>query len=499
MPPTFSLSCPPFGPLRRRRLLAAFAAGLAAGAAQALTLAPCSLPGVEHPAQCGTLQRPLDPVASPGRRFDLHVAVLPALARHKHADPVVFLAGGPGQSAIELAGHAQRLLARLGQRRDLLLVDLRGTGRSAPLRCDDPDDAGRPLADTLDGDAMLDRLRRCRAALQALPHGDLRFYTTTLAMQDLEAVRQALRVPRLNLVGLSYGTRAALEYLRLYPDRVRRVVLDGVAPADMALPLSSALDARTSFDALMAWCTGDAACARRHPALETRWRQMLSTLPRAVVLVHPLTGRDERLMLDADGAESLLRGALYTPVLASALPEAMEQAIEGRWQALAGLAAALGGAGRRGTVAQGLHFSVVCAEDAPRLDGAPAPPSVGPGASLTRLYRQVCADWPRGTVPAGYGVIGPAPVPVLLLSGGLDPVTPPRHGERVAAALGAKARHWVVPQGGHGVSALRCLQDAVQRFIDVDDEASALALDGGCAQAVPRPPIFVPPGAGARR
>ncbi|MFO1326368.1 MAG: alpha/beta fold hydrolase [Rubrivivax sp.] len=478
---------------RRRRIALAVAGALLAGPAAGLTLSPCTLPGVEHPAQCGSITRPLDPAAPQGARIDVQVAVLPALARRKHEDAVVFLAGGPGQSAIELAGTAQRLLARLGNRRDLVLVDLRGTGRSAPLRCDEADGARRPLAETLDADRSVEQLHRCRVALQSLPHGDLRRYTTTLAMQDLEAVRQALGVPRLNLVGVSYGTRAALEYLRLYPQAVRRVVLDGVAPADMGLPLSSATDAAAAYDALLAWCAADPACADRHPALAHRWRRLLATLPREVTLVHPLTGADERVRLDADGAESLLRAALYSPVLASALPGAMEEAIAGRWQALVGLASALGGAGRRGSLAQGLHFSVVCSEDASRLDKAAAAAAAGPGASLARLYLRVCADWPRGELPAGYGRVAASPAPVLLLSGGLDPVTPPRHAERVARALGAQARHLVVPQAGHGVASLPCLRDQVFRFIDAERDGEALGVDAACARELPRPGVFVPP------
>lgn len=476
----------------------------AAPAAPALVLAPCKLPGVEHPARCGTLSRPLDPAEPAGRTLELHVAVLPALSRQPLPDPVFFLAGGPGQSAIELAGAAQRRLPRLGNRRDLVLVDLRGTGRSAPLRCPDEGDLLQPLDEAADPARVADRMRRCRDALRALPHGDLRRFTTSIAAQDLDAVRAALGVRRFNLVAGSYGTRLALEVLRQQPQTVRRAVLDGVSPPDQVLPLSFAPDAQAAFDALALWCRDDARCAAQAAPLEARWATLLESLPQKVTVPHPVSGREESLTVTRGLAASLVRAALYAPALAAGLPHALDEAAQGRWTALVGLAGAIGG-GLRGGIAQGLHFSVVCAEDMPLLEAAGPPP--GPtaaasgafGPALSDLYRRVCADWPRAAVPPAFYRIAPSPAPVLLLSGGLDPVTPPRHGERVAAALGAKARHWVVPQGGHGVSALRCLQDAVQRFIDVDDEASALALDGGCAQAVPRPPIFVPPGAGARR
>ncbi|HEY9025837.1 MAG TPA: alpha/beta fold hydrolase, partial [Burkholderiaceae bacterium] len=197
----------------------------AARAADALALHPCRLRGLEHDAECGTLRRPLDPAHPQGVQFELHVAVLPALARQKQPDPVFFFAGGPGQGAIGLAGTVDRLLARVGTRRDVVLIDQRGTGHSAPLKCDTPA-ADEALARSLDHARFVAALDACRAALAKLPWGDLRFYTTTIAMADADAVRAALGAERIDLVGASYGTRAALEYLRLYPQRVRRAVLD---------------------------------------------------------------------------------------------------------------------------------------------------------------------------------------------------------------------------------------------------------------------------------
>ena len=209
-------------------------AGLVGLPAFAQTAAPCWLRGVEPQGLCGSVQRPLDPARATGPQIAVHYAVLPALARNKHPDPVVFLAGGPGQSAIEIAGQVAALLARFSNRRDIVLVDQRGVGRSAPLLCDS-DDPALPLAEQFSLERQRARLADCLKKLQALPQGDLRQYTTSIAVQDLDAVRQALGAERINLVGASYGTRVGLEYLRVYPGRVRRVVLDGIAPPDMGL------------------------------------------------------------------------------------------------------------------------------------------------------------------------------------------------------------------------------------------------------------------------
>ena len=494
----------------------------AAESAAVTTEQPCRLPGLAQAAVCGGLARPLDPSRPQGTQIQLHYARLPAQSPRPLADPVLFFAGGPGQSAISLAPLLAGAWGRLNQRRDLVFVDQRGTGRSAPLVCpdDDPKAPPLPLAEQLDSGARLARLVACRRQLQALPHGDLRFYTTALAAADVDALRAALGVDRINAIGVSYGTRVVLDYQRQFPQRLRRAVLDGVVPPDMRLADSAGADNQAALNALLATCAADATCERHHPDLAGRWRQLLASLPRTVSLPDPLTGRPQAVRLDRDALLGLVRPALYLPALAAALPAALSDAAQDRWAALGALAGALDpGAG--GALATGMHLSVVCSEDlalaAPTAQagsGAGAVAAAGTagtepnpadqvsdfGDSFVRQYRQACAAWPRGSVSAGFAQVGSAVAPMWLLSGGLDPVTPPRHGQRMAAALGARARHTVVAQAGHGVANLPCMRDAVQRFITLEDDAAALALAAStaCAADMPRPPAFVLPGWGSR-
>lgn len=475
---------------RSLRRLAALAAIVLAGPAAAATQA-CRLPGVEHEARCGVVKRALDPARPNGPSVEVHYAVLPALARRPKADPVVFLAGGPGQGAIDIAGGVQRLLGRLGSRRDIVLVDLRGTGRSSPLQCRD-DDPMAPLAAGADPARRLAALKSCRERLQKLPYGDLGFFTTTLAVQDVDAVRRAVGAERIDLVGVSYGTRAALEYQRQFPQAVRRLVLDGVAPPDMVLPAAVSVDAQTALDGLLDACELDSSCRARFPALRATWTSLLASLPRQAELTHPFTGRRETLTVSRDLLTGLVRQALYLPAWTSALPAAISDAAAGRFDGLFALAASGIDPGGKG-IAQGLHFSVICAEDAPRAASGEAP-GRDFGNAFADEYAAVCRDWPRGEVPPAFYRITRSQAPALLLSGGLDPVTPPRHGAHVAAALGPLARHVVVPGSGHGVQSVGCIRDAVFRFIDAETEADALAVDFGCAAKLPRPAVFVPPG-----
>jgi pimeloyl-ACP methyl ester carboxylesterase len=510
--------------------------------------APCRIDGISHAVLCGTVSRPLDPARPQGVRIAIRYAVVPALSRQKLDDPVFMLAGGPGQSAIDVAGSVLPLMQRLNNRRDIVFVDQRGTGGSAPLNCDDPSKAGdsgersggptpeaadarptvrgssdapRSVAEQADPVAQAAMLARCRVSLTKLPYGDLRFFTTVIAVQDLDAVRARLGAARIDLIGVSYGTRVALDYLRQFPDHVRRVVLDGVAPPDMALPASFSTDGQAAFDALLSACerapagaassavrddasrpdtaasgsvitpAPSATCAAAFPNLRADWRSLLARLPQPTALQNPSSGETERFTLTRDMLLGLVRGPLYVPSLAAGLPYAITEAAQGRLAPLAGLASTLD-SGRRGAPAMGMHYSVTCAEDVPRLATNRDVPGGDFGTAAAESYREVCEHWPRGAVPTAFYDIPPSRSPVLLLSGAIDPATPPRHAARAAASLGAMAVQVTVPNAGHGTWGVGCTRDVVFAFIDADSDAKALKPDTACLNGVPRPPAFEP-------
>lgn len=447
----------------------------------------CHVQGMTDAVQCASVLRPLNPQAAQSPQIAVHFAVLPAKAREKHADPIYFFAGGPGQSAIDVLAPMAWALSRLNNRRDVVFIDQRGTGRSAPLVC--APDASLSLEDAMNPALLPQRLAQCRATLEKLPHGDMRYYTTTLAMQDVEAVRVALGHEHINLIGVSYGTRAALEYQRLYPQRVRRMVLDGVVSPDMSLPQTMAEDSQAALQALFSDCAADKACARQHPQLAQQWEKVFQRLPETTTLANPLTGRVETVRITAPMVAGMVRGTLYAPHLAAGLPVALDAAAQGRWQALAGLSSALGT--RSGmNLAMGMHFAVLCAEDP--LHAASAQAAGHFAAGLADAYKAVCGQWPRGTVASGFYKMVPTQSPVLLLSGGVDPVTPPRHAQRVAQALGDQVQQLVVPQAGHGLLGLACVRDEVFRFIDA--KTPARLTPPACARNLPRPSAFVPLG-----
>ncbi|MCS7101652.1 MAG: alpha/beta hydrolase, partial [Burkholderiaceae bacterium] len=455
--------------------------------ATAADLQGCRLPRIAQEVRCGQVEVAENPRAPDGRRLRIQFAVVPALAKNKAPDPLFVLAGGPGQSARQVAGAMLPVLARVNARHDLVFVDQRGTGGSHPLTCPQP--KVEPLASSLDPRRQLEALRACVAALPA----DTRHYATWLAARDFDAVREALGAAQINLWGASYGSRLALEYLRQFPQRVRSVVLDGVAPPDMALPASFAVDAEASLSALLAACERDTACRARHPRLAQRLDGLFGRLTQAplpITVAHPLTGEPQAFALTRDMLAAALRVPLYAPTLAALLPHAIERAAQQDFAPLLALPVAAA-ADEAARVAIVQHYAVICAEDLPRIDAAArrAAAATRFGTTLLQQYEAACARVPHGPAPPEFYALSGAAVPVLLLSGALDPVTPPRHGERVARAL-ANARHLVAPHLAHGISAHGCGPELIARFVR---QAHFDGIDGACLQRLPAPPFFVPP------
>lgn len=453
------------------------------GSPHADALEACRLPGIEREIRCGSVSMPEDPDRPDATRIDVKFAVVPAVARNARPDPVFVFAGGPGQAASQVIGMAMPILAELNARRDIVFVDQRGTGRSNRLDCPESDTS---LAARLDPAQQLAALQQCLTGLRS----DLRQYATWIAVRDIDAVRQRLGADRINLWGASYGTRAALEYLRQYPQHVRTVVLDGMAPPDMVLPLAFAVDADAALATLSAACTADARCRARYPDFEARVDALVRRAQTGfdISVPDPVTGRPQALRVDSHLLASLLRVPLYLPSLGAALPYALAAAGSGDYGPLVALSAAVSGRLQE-QLALGMHFAVICAEDMPLLarNGANVA-STRFGNTFAQVYAEACSKVATRPVPPEFYQVPRTDVPVLILSGGLDPATPPRHGAAVAQRLG-NARHVVAPYLGHGVSAQACAPRLIAQFVR---NADAAGLDASCLEKLPAPSFFEP-------
>jgi pimeloyl-ACP methyl ester carboxylesterase len=461
-----------------------------------IALAECRLPKLPLAAQCGTLEVPENRDKPDGRRISLAIAVLPANTLHPRADPLFILAGGPGQAASFLGPFAAALTG-VRKDRDIVLVDQRGTGRSSPLVCAafKPD---RDLRTVLDFDPG-PRAAACVGELTAQGI-DAAQYTTAAWVADLDAVRAALGYARINLWGGSYGTRVAQEYLRRHRDRVRSVVLDGVASPAMRTTLDVWPSREIALSAVFDACARSPSCAAAHPGIDARLdaiRDWLGPQGRDVALTDPRTGEALTLRLTFDHVLGALQPFTYAPELAAILPEVIGRAAAGDFGPLfAGAMLVTADLDEQSNTA--LHYSVTCAEDVPRVSPADAASTLAGLRTKTLAKRAlaVCADWPKGASPADATTPVKSDVPVLILSGGLDPVTPPANGAEVAKTLPA-SRHVVARGYGHIVSPHACGPRLIAAFID---DPTFATLPTSCVEHFEkssRPPLW-PDRLGAR-
>lgn len=447
----------------------------------ALPLSPCHIEGIPQEVLCGTHRVFEDRAAQSGRTIDLKVAVVPALRREKTDDPLFLLAGGPGQGATKYGPLIPAAFREVRKTRDIVLVDLRGTGGSNPLGCDIGD-----IGDIGDSLALLDEsafdASSCLRSLKADP----RLYTTAPAVDDLDDVRAALGYERINLWGGSYGTRAALVYAQRHPARVRSVVLDGAAPFEIALPLYNAWGAQRAMDLLLAGCAAEPVCRSAYPRLREEMDEVLAGLPVTAKLRDPRTGKPLEMTVSRGAFASGLRGMLYTPAHASLVPWVIHSARQGDFAPFVTMSLETASWSTE-TMSLGLTLSVLCSEDVHRIRDGEAERAVRGtfiGDFEIETWRRMCASWPRG--PMTMLDDRPVRAPALILSGELDPVTPPRWGEVMKSHFSG-ALHVVVPGTAHNTSMTGCVPDLIARFLE------RKPIDASCVHRIRRPPFVIDP------
>ena len=423
--------------------------------AAAVAFQPCDIQ--DQKGECGTVRVPENRAEPERRSIELNVA---RIRTHgpRSADPIFVLAGGPGAGAtMTMADFAAHLFQGTG--RDIVLVDMRGTGRSNPLRCE----FGGSNADMqgyLNDFLPLDRVAACKDTLAT--RADLTQYTTRAAAADLEQVRTALGYPAVNLYGSSYGTRLAQELMRHYPKSIRLAILDGVVSPSMVSPATYAPDAEQSLRGIFKLCAADASCTKTYPQLAAEYPAMLERVANGIeVTVHDSeTKRDVPLKLNRPAWRSLPQ----FPIFAGGLCGRAVDRASGRAGRLSRVRA--GSAQLRTKCPDldfGLFLSVTCTEEMSRIDAEAARrAAAGTLLGAYRIEQQAaaCRIWPKGVADPARIKLLESSIPTLLLSGELDPVTPPRHAYEVARGL-TQALHVVVPNGSHSGETGGCLEKLV--------------------------------------
>ena len=439
----------------------------AAQTPEALVLTDCRInagPGFSGiKAKCGTFVRPLDPADPASMTIDLSVAVVPALSLEPESDPLVLIAGGPGQASITFYAAWAGAFERVRRDRDILLIDQRGTGESAPMNCDIEDDI-------VDGQYSAEQtLLATRECLDVLPY-DPRFFTTSVAVTDLEALRAALGYPELNLYGISYGTRVAQHFARRFPDSTRTVILDGVVPPQVALGPEVATESQYAVENVLARCTSDAACSERFPMIYTDFmsvQQQLEESPPMVDLPDPLTGRIETIEFGVDEFGLAIRLLLYNHRSIALLPLLIHEAASNNYLPLAAQFQ-MTATELSKSLSIGMHNAIMCTEDIPFVDNdtvdhdAIASSYLGP-LQLEAL-QTICSVWPAGVLDAGFNAPLATDIPIMLLSGDADPITPARFAALAAVDMD---KAWLLTgkNQGHGQAPVGCMPRLIGEFI----------------------------------
>lgn len=452
---------------------------------QKLALEPCRLPGWNEDVRCGRYEVYENREAKTGRKLSLRVVVAPALGEKATPDPIFYFAGGPGGSAIDTFSRAGKgYLAGLRRERDLVFVDQRGTGGSNQLACNlygDKNDMAAFFGELF----ASERLRACRAELEKA--ADLKFYSTRIAMDDLDEVRDALGYDKINLYGGSYGTTAALVYLRQYPQRVRTATVVGVAPPDMKLPLPFGKGVQNALEHAFADCAAEEKCRANFPTpmadLEAAGK-LLEKTPANFETVNPFTRQPQKLTLTREAFGEAIRVLLYIPEFSRWLPLLAHQAAQGKFELFAPVAFQ----SMRildDQIARGMHFSVVCGEDMQFITTADAERELAGtfyGDYRLKAYRRACDIWPRSDTPDSFATPVKSEAPVLLITGEADPVTPPWLAEAAARHL-PNSRQIVVPHTGHFYS-FPCVDQLIDAFVA---KGTAKDLDTACLAQIRRP------------
>ncbi|HKI01967.1 MAG TPA: alpha/beta fold hydrolase [Thermoanaerobaculia bacterium] len=470
--------------------------GPAAGAQQSSPrtvyqkLKACKVEGIREEVLCGTMPVWENRTARSGRKIDLYMVVLPALSPNPAPDPVFYINGGPGYGAAGSAAGMAQFLADVRKQRDIVLVDQRGIGKSHPLHCDLPggeNDRQGHMRSLF----PMETLRACAPKLAA--QADLTQYTTASAMDDLDDVRAWLGYERINVFGGSYGTRAAQAYMRQHPDHVRSALLSGVMIMDARMPFYHARKAQESIDKLFDDCAAEESCRTAFPDLRGDLKKAVARLAQGPVqqtIKDPKTGKPVPLSIPAGAFTTTLRAMQYSPFLSVRIPLYVHLAAQGDYGPMM-LMTLLDRTDSGWDI--GAYLSITCAEDVARIDPKEVSAIVADtyqGDDRIRDQVEACSFWPRAQVQEDFFKPTESIAPTLILTGWLDPATPPEWASEVSRRL-PNSLNVVIRDAAHGPGGLSNAECYGRLINDFIANGTPYGLDTACVKEMKRPPFLI--------
>jgi len=417
---------------------------------------------------CGTVTVYENPQTQEGRMIDLNVVVIPALRGNVSKEPIFWFDGGPGIAATKGAPFYADGRNLYRREHDVVLIDIRGTGKSNPLNCTNlqvKDGLLKHFMEMFPPEAV----QECYESLSEI--ADLSQYTTTNIAYDVEAVRQYLEYDKINLYGLSYGSRVAQVYMRMFPEAVHSSVLWSPLSLEHKVPIYHAQFAQQSIERLFLDCTRDEICNSAYPT----FRQEFLTLQRLgeegpfQFTRQNEDGEEETVTIPWHAFKTKIRELMNVPLGLRQIPYVVNQAYQGNFQPFISLFPAE--ATYNDYLALGLYLSIACTEDDPFID----PEYAGYLSANTFMgnYRvdqqnQACEQWVQGTVPDDFSKPLVSDIPTLVISGHFDPITPPELSEEIVKTL-SQGFLITIPTMSHtfeGLSNDDCFDKMVLQFMD---------------------------------
>jgi pimeloyl-ACP methyl ester carboxylesterase len=469
---------------------------------------PQAIAELKH-ARCWRLIVPENRERDGGRTITLSVALVPASSPKAKPDPIVWLAGGPGDDAITEIPMA--LAGKLNADRDVIFMSQRGTYTARPkLTCEALD---RWAAETLDmpynaaatGAASSAATLKCRRELTAQTP-DLGAYNTLESGDDLEALRVALHIAKWNVYGISYGTDLALTYMRQHPSGIRSVAIDGVLPPSLAGAAAQWTTASEGINAVFKACRDQAPCRRRYGDIGTTFRRLViayEASPKTVAVQVP--GHPGKVNVKISGGMLLQWAVSPGTHIAAKVPASIDALAHGDASSIASTWAApkLDPAGI-GVFAHGLFNGVTCGEwvpyeteqsvvDAGRRAFPAFPASMWNNAPNLPFLRENCRGWNVPKVSRLVRAITRSSIPTLLISAQYDAQTAPSFGPYAARTL-SNATVVTIPNVAHvafgspSAPANACAYAIARSFFDRLNRA-----DTSCISTVPATNFIINP------
>ena len=452
----------------------------------ALEFAPCrvTLGAQSEDGECATLVRPENPKDAESQSVSLFVVRFAAKSPARADDAFTIIQGGPGMSSIDLYMGRRASFANIRQNRDIVLIDQRGTGRSNMFGCPLPEDP--TLVPTPEASKAL--AQECLEQFD----GAAEHYTTARAIEDLEALRASAGYPAFTLYGVSHGTRVAIEYARAYPNKTRALLLDGVVPPSVNLAGNEiSLRSQQAFDRVAKRCSKEPDCEAAHGDLTEQFakaRRLLSEKNATVKLAHPRTGE----MLEREITELDLLGVVrlmpYSTESLALMPLLLSEAANQNYTMLAAQLISIE-EDFFANYAVGMNNSVMCTEDYPYLTEQERESLLNTffAGTMVETIAAVCEVWPPGQDYSQSRQAFSSAIPTLVMSGELDPITPPQNGQLLVDMF-SNAQHVIVPGHGHGVFDRGCVNQLVNDFVASPNFSE---FDASCVERERAFPLFI--------